>query len=409
MQAAAAAPIRPVHVPPELVGGFNLMDDPSMMPQPLGDPHTAIARLLDGPPIFYSLNMTRNGEGAWIVVRAEDQRRVLQDGVTFSSNRNIFSSALGETWPLIPLEIDPPEHGKWRSLLNPLLSPRRVVNLEPIVRQRAIELIEGIKAKGNSCEAMHNFAFPFAVSIFLQFLGIGHERLHEFVGWANDLLHGTPAQRTAAAKIVVAFLDDLQALRRREPADDFMTFVTQAEIDGRRMTPEEVKAMSVLLFVAGLDTVAAAIGFDLLYLAQHRAEQEMLRAEPGRILLAAEEMLRAFPTVTPIRRATRDVDVAGALIKAGDLIACPSMTANRDPAEFANPEKIDFAREDNRHVAFAYGPHRCLGSHLARREVVIGLEEWLARIPTFRFKEGHLPTVYGGFVFGVEDLMLAWD
>lgn len=409
MQAAAAAPIRPAHVPPELVGGFNLMDDPSMMPQPLGDPHTAIARLLDGPPIFYSLNMTRNGEGAWIVVRAEDQRRVLQDGVTFSSNRNIFSSALGETWPLIPLEIDPPEHGKWRSLLNPLLSPRRVVNLEPIVRQRAIELIEGIKAKGNSCEAMHDFAFPFAVSIFLQFLGIGHERLHEFVGWANDLLHGTPAQRTAAAKIVVAFLDDLQALRRREPADDFMTFVTQAEIDGRRMTPEEVKAMSVLLFVAGLDTVAAAIGFDLLYLAQHRAEQEMLRAEPGRILLAAEEMLRAFPTVTPIRRATRDVEVAGALIKAGDLIACPSMTANRDPAEFANPEKIDFAREDNRHVAFAYGPHRCLGSHLARREVVIGLEEWLARIPTFRFKEGHLPTVYGGFVFGVEDLMLAWD
>ena len=409
MQAAAAAPIRPAHVPPELVGGFNLMDDPSMMPQPLGDPHTAIARLLDGPPIFYSLNMTRNGEGAWIVVRAEDQRRVLQDGLTFSSNRNIFSSALGETWPLIPLEIDPPEHGKWRSLLNPLLSPRRVVNLEPIVRQRAIELIEGIKAKGNRCEAMHDFAFPFAVSIFLQFLGIGHERLHEFVGWANDLLHGTPAQRTAAAKIVVAFLDDLQALRRREPADDFMTFVTQAEIDGRRMTPEEVKAMSVLLFVAGLDTVAAAIGFDLLYLAQHRAEQEMLRAEPGRILLAAEEMLRAFPTVTPIRRATRDVEVAGALIKAGDLIACPSMTANRDPAEFANPEKIDFAREDNRHVAFAYGPHRCLGSHLARREVVIGLEEWLARIPTFRFKEGHLPTVYGGFVFGVEDLMLAWD
>lgn len=409
MQAAAAAPIRPAHVPPELVGGFNLMDDPSMMPQPLGDPHTAIARLLDGPPIFYSLNMTRNGEGAWIVVRAEDQRRVLQDGLTFSSNRNIFSSALGETWPLIPLEIDPPEHGKWRSLLNPLLSPRRVVNLEPIVRQRAIELIEGIKAKGNSCEAMHDFAFPFAVSIFLQFLGIGHERLHEFVGWANDLLHGTPAQRTAAAKIVVAFLDDLQALRRREPADDFMTFVTQAEIDGRRMTPEEVKAMGVLLFVAGLDTVAAAIGFDLLYLAQHRAEQEMLRAEPGRILLAAEEMLRAFPTVTPIRRATRDVEVAGALIKAGDLIACPSMTANRDPAEFANPEKIDFAREDNRHVAFAYGPHRCLGSHLARREVVIGLEEWLARIPTFRFKEGHLPTVYGGFVFGVEDLMLAWD
>lgn len=406
---ATLASPRPAHVPEEHLGDFNLMDDPSMLPRPNGEPHAAIAKLLDGPPVFYSLNNTRNGEGAWFVIRAEDQRRVLQDGETFSSNRNIFASALGETWPTIPLELDPPEHGKWRSLLNPLLSPRRVMNLEPFVRQRAVELIDEIKARGNSCEVMSEFAFPFAVSIFLQFLGIPNDRLMEFVGWANDLLHSTPEARTKAARTVIAYLDDLQELRRREPTDDFMSFVTQAEVDGRKLTQHEVKQMSVLLFIAGLDTVAAALGFDFLYLARNLDDQALLRAEPQRLTLAAEELMRAFPTVTPVRRATRDVELHGRLIKAGDLVACPSMTANRDPAEFPEPEKIDLAREDNRHVAFAYGPHRCLGSHLARREVVIGLEEFLARVPEFRIKEGVDPIVNGGFVFGVENLVLTWN
>lgn len=406
---ASTATQRPAHVPQELVGSFNLMSGPGMLPEAWGDPHAAIAALVDGPPIFYSMNATRNGEGAWMIVRAEDQRTVLRDGETFSSNRRIFSSALGEDWPLIPLELDPPVHGAYRSLLNPLLSPRRVMDLEPVVRQRAIDLIEGIKQRGTSCEVMREFCFPFAVSIFLQFLGIAPDRLDEFVEWANDLLHGTPEQRTAAARTVIAFLDDLQALRRAEPTDDFMTFVTQATVNGQPMTEAEVRAMSVLLFVAGLDTVAAALGFDFYYLARKPEEQALLRAEPARLVLAVEEMLRAFPTITPVRRATRDVEIHGALIKQGDLVACPSMTANRDPAEFANPEQIDLAREDNRHVAFAYGPHRCLGSHLARREVVIGLEEWLAHIPEFRIKEGTAPVAFGGFVFGVEDLVLAWD
>jgi cytochrome P450 len=406
MSQAAAIPD---HVPPELVGSFNLYKSPQMVPTPMGDPHAATSHLHNGPPIFFAPDNTRNGEGTWIIVKAEDQRRVLQDAATFSSFRKIFSSALGEDWPLIPLEVDPPEHGMWRSLLNPLLSPRRVMDLEPIVRERAISLIEDIKARGTSSDVMNDFAFPFAVSIFLQFLGISSDRLHEFVGWANDMFHGAPEQRTTAARAVMRFIDDLRELRRREPTDDFMTFVTQADINGRKMTDEEVRAMSILLFAAGLDTVAAALGFDLYYLARHQDAQALLRAEPKRILLASEEFLRAFPTITPVRTATRDIEIHGVLIKKGDLVACPAMTANRDPAEFADPDTIDLDREENRHVAFAYGPHRCLGSHLARREIVIGLEEWLARIPTFRIKPGTTPITYGGFVFGVEDLILDWS
>ncbi len=135
----------------------------------------------------------------------------------------------------------------------------------------------------------------------------------------------------------------------------------------------------------------------------------MLRSEPSRIVLAAEELLRVYPTVQMIRVATKDIDFEGAPIRKGDYVSCATMIANRDPEEFECPEKIDLTREDNRHTAFAYGPHRCLGSHLARREIVIGLEEWLKRIPTFRIKEGTAPIAYGGHVFGIENLILDWS
>lgn len=399
----------PDHVPAHLVGTFNLYNSPQMVPTPLGEPQAALSHLLDGPPVFYIPNNTRNGEGTWIIVRAEDQRRVLQDAESFSSHRALFSSALGEDWPLIPLEIDPPDHTHWRSMLNPLLSPKRVMALEPIVRERATFLIERIKARGNSCDAMDDFCFPFAVSIFLQFLGIERDMLETFVDWAMDLLHSTPENRTVAARKFIAYLDELQAKRRAEPIDDFMSYVTQADVMGRKMTEQEVRAMSVLLLIGGLDTVAAALGFDLYYLARNQPEQDLLRREPKRLVLAAEELLRVYPTITPTRTATRDVEIAGALIRKGDLVACPSMTANRDPAEFSDPDRIILDREDNRHVAFAYGPHRCLGSHLARREIVIGLEEWLERIGPFRIKEGTVPITHGGFVFGIHDLILTWN
>ncbi|HEV2897425.1 MAG TPA: cytochrome P450 [Pseudaminobacter sp.] len=399
----------PDHVPPEMVRNFSLFTSPGMAPTPNGDPHAAVACAHAGPPIFYSPFNTRDGRGTWVITRARDQRRVLQDAETFSSHRSIFASALGENWPMIPLELDPPAHGVFRSLLNPLLSPKRVGVLEAAIRARAITLTERIAAAGTSCDVMKDFAFPFAVNIFLRFLGLPDHRLHTFVGWANDLLHGDHVKRPAAARTIVAFIDELAAARRKEPADDFMTFVVQAQVEGRRLTDEEVRGIGVLLFVAGLDTVAAAIGFDLAYLARNRKDQEWLRSKPDRIVPAAEELLRAYPTVQMIRVAKKDIDFEGAPIRKGDYVSCATMIANRDPAEFESPNTIDLARPDNRHGAFGYGPHRCLGSHLARREIVIGLEEWLARIPAFRIKEGTAPITSGGHVFGIENLILDWS
>ncbi|MFK0692638.1 cytochrome P450 [Mesorhizobium sp. IMUNJ 23033] len=399
----------PDHVPPEMVRDFSLFTSPGMAPTPNGDPHAAVACVHAGPPIFYSPYNTRDGRGTWVITRAADQRRVLQDAETFSSHRSIFSSALGENWPMIPLELDPPAHGVFRSLLNPLLSPKRVVVLEPKVRERAITLILRIAASGTSCDVMKDFAFPFTVSIFLRLLGLPDHRLDTFVGWAKDLLHGDDVKRPAAARTIVAFIDELATKRRKEPVDDFMSFIVQAQVGGRRLTEEEVRGIGVLVFIAGLDTVAAAIGFGLAYLARNLKDQDLLRREPDRIVLAAEELLRAYPTVQIIRVATKDIDFEGAPIRKGDYVSCAAMIANRDPAEFECPNTVDLAREDNRHAAFGYGPHRCLGSHLARREIVIGLEEWLARIPAFRIQNATAPITSGGHLFGIENLILDWS
>jgi cytochrome P450 len=399
----------PDHVPAAMRCPFNFYTSPGLTPTPFGDPQAVTSVLHKGPPIFYSAGNSNVGEGVWVVVGAADQRRVLQDTETFTSYRKIFSGAIGQDWPLIPLEIDPPEHAVYRSLLNPLLSPRKVVAMESVVRERAAGLIEEIKSRGTSCDVLNDFAFPFAVSVFLQFLGLPLDRTMEFVGWGQELTQGTPEQRAGAVHKVIAFITDLAAQRRLQPGEDFMSFVVNARIHGRLLTDEEIRAMGCLLFGAGLDTVAAALGFDLYHLARHPEDQKLLREHPEKIQRASEELLRAYATVTPIRVATRDVDLLGAPIKKGDLISCPTMVANRDPREFPDPDRIDLDREVNRHTTFAYGPHRCQGSHLARREIVIGLEEWLSRIPHFEIRHDTVPMTSGGYVFAVKNLELEWQ
>ncbi|MGE0741175.1 MAG: cytochrome P450 [Hyphomonadaceae bacterium] len=405
MSAGAAIP---AHVPQDLVRDFSFWRTPGMAPTPNGDPQAALSFVHQGPRIFYAPNNTVQGHGTWVITRADDQRRVLQDPATFSSDRAVYASTLGENWRLVPFESDPPSHSYYRTLLNPLLSPKRVTAMEAGARERAVRLIETFKDKGE-CEVMQDFAFPFAVGVFLQFLGLPDSRRPEFLRWADQLLHSTEiTERVAAMGTIKKFMEDLVKLRRREPADDFMTYVIQADVDGRPLTDDEATGMGALIFTAGLDTVASAIGFDLRHLAQNPDDQERLRANPALIPSAVEEMFRAFATVQMLRVVTKDTEFEGIQMKAGDWVSCATMIANRDPHEFPEPNRIDLSRENNRHTAFAYGPHRCLGSHLARRELIIGLEEYLARLPPFRIKPGTAPIAHGGFVFSIKDLYLSW-
>ncbi len=388
----------PGHVSPDQVRAFDFSADPEMARCPFA----AIARLSGESGAFWNPTLQRlGGGGMWVLTSAEDTRFVLNRPDLFSSKGGAgFSALVGESWDLIPLELDPPAHTQFRQLLNPLLSPGAVGRMTPGVTSRAIELIEAVRGEGG-CEFMAAFGRPFPVSIFMQLMGLPAEKTETFLDWEFDLLHAREIPtKIAAATAIRDYLLQLAAERRAAPVDDLTSFVVNAELDGRRLTDDEVMGILYLLFVGGLDTVASSLGFFFRHLAENPEQQRLLRANPAMIPRAVEELLRRFSVVTVHRRCNTDVDVGVAVVCAlGSL----------DPAAFDKPLDVVLDRKDNRHFGFSYGPHFCLGSHLARRELVVALGEWLARVPTWRLKSGAPLEVHGGGVFGVEHLELEWD
>jgi cytochrome P450 len=374
------------------------------------DPHLANAGILDGPEIFYSpLVLSAMRSGAWVVTRNHLIREVLQDADTFSSKHIAgFSTLLGETWDLIPLEIDGADHAMYRALLNPLFSPQRIDELESGIRQSCAELIDCCLARGE-CDFEEDFGHRFPVYVFLRLMGLPLELMPRFLEWETGLLQGKDFERAmVAAREVKNYLVGMIAERRRQPLGDLISFVVTAKVQDRLLTDDEALGTCYLLFVAGLDSVAGTLGFMFRYLAEHPEQQRLLRREPGLIVDAMEEMLRAFAIVTSNRFVTRDIDFHGVQMKAGDRIMLPMPVAARDELEYERPNEINFRRENLRHLTFSAGPHRCIGSHLARREIRIALEEWLKRVPEFHIPAGKTPIVRTAAVLGMTSLPLTW-
>jgi cytochrome P450 len=232
--------------------------------------------------------------GSWMLSRAEDVRHVLQQPELFSSKGIAgFSRMVGESWDLIPLELDPPEHAKFRTVLNGIFAPAKVKALEEGVRASAIALIDRVVGRGE-CEFVEAFGRPFPVSIFMQLMGLPDEDTALVNGWEHQLLHSTDMMtRIAGAKGFLDYLRELIARRRREPTDDLTSFAIQAQVDGRPLTDDEVMGICYLLVVAGLDTVAASLGLHFRHLALNPDHQARLRADPSLIPDAVEE----FPPV----------------------------------------------------------------------------------------------------------------
>lgn len=403
---AGTARVAPAHVPPELIGSFDLHGDPAAA----ADPFAFTARLHAGPDIFWSTDTDRSGEGGcWVLTRAEDMRHVLSNPAQFSSKGEAgFSRLLGEEWDMVPLEIDPPMHTKFREILNPILYPRVVSKMTEGVRQRADELIDKFADEGG-CEFMTAFGTPFPISIFMQLMGLPAEWMPVFLVWEEDLLRGkTMARRTAAAKSIRLYLDTLAAERRKAPTDDLASLVVTSKIDGRLWTDDEVIGALYLFFVGGLDTVASSLGFFFEHLATHPDQQQWLRDNPDEIPHAVEELLRRFSVVTSRRQCREDLELKGVKMKRGDWVSITYAAGSLDPREFDNPLEVDFQRKGVRHFGFSFGPHFCIGSHLARREMAVALRQWLSRIPPFRVKAGTTPVRHGGGVFGVDRLELEW-
>jgi cytochrome P450 len=314
----------------------------------------------------------------------------------------------------IPVMLDPPEHTKWRHVLGSYFSPGRVTAMRDDHRRLAGELIDAVISKGG-CDFVVDFARVFPAVIFLNIMGMPLDKLDEFLGWEGMILHtdevGEAANemRLAGMMKVMEYFSGLIAERRANPdpaAQDIVSEAVEWTIDGVPATDLDILNCLLLLFMAGLDTVASQSSYTMLHLATHREDRARLVAEPDLIPHAVEELLRAYPIVQTARKASRDMEFHGCPVKAGDMASFPLAAAGRDNNAYPDARKVDFDRKVVRHLSFGGGPHRCLGSHLARQELVVLLEEWHRRIPDYEV--AGQPTEHGGQVWGLDSLNLSW-
>ena len=272
----------PAHVPRELVRddypfimGMSTTEDPFA---------TLVPAIHEGPDIIYSTNFYPGYQPAWVPRHLEDLQALYMDTEHFSSKGfSPFSMLIGESWNLVPAEIDPPNHAAYRTLLNPLFTPRRLAALDDKVRQAAREFIAKFKDRGE-CEFMNEFAFRFPIVVFLDLMGLPHERLEEFMEWEFMLLHSFDVENIIkGTRLVVDYLREMIEERRKNPVDDLISFGVTAEIDGRKLNDDELIGFCFNLFIGGLDTVSTNISWQVRHLAKTPADQKRLRDDPSLI------------------------------------------------------------------------------------------------------------------------------
>jgi len=348
-----------------------LVYDPST-PQFQDEIYEVYRRLRDDQPVYV-------GPASYALSRFEDVWRAVNDWAT-------FSSVVEEAFTLLPqlIYFDPPRHTAMRSLVSRAFTPKRVAEVEGLVRSTARSLLDGVAAAGG-CELQHEFAALVPSVVIAKMIGVEDEHIPQFRSWTESFLEITgPADyQDAAAKIYGLFASLLPA-RRSDPRDDLMTALIDAEVDGQRLTDEELLGFCLLLILAGNDTTSSLIGSGMVLLAEHPDQRERLVADPSLWPNAIEEMNRIeSPTQVLPRTTTTEVTLHGVTIPTGSRVMLIWGSANRDEREFAGPERFDVARKVNRHLAFGHGVHYCLGANLARLEARVAFEEWHARFPRY--------------------------
>lgn len=403
MSTASATLRVPPHVDPRRVVDFDVYNDRRYAE--VGDMHEALYRLgqESGWGIFWT---PRNG-GHWFINDRELLFEAARMPALFSSSAMTIPPMPNEPW-LLPLYLDPPEHGAFRHPLSQAFSPKAMMKLETSIRAFAIELIEAIRAHGR-CDFVEAISEPLPVKIFMKLMGLPLERMREFRQWVFDALSNDDSRRASSYENVAGLMDGLIRERQIQRQDDLISFLLDAKIDGRAVTYEEMQAYCLQLFIAGLDTVANSLSFGMNHLARNPQLQERLRNNPDLIPEAVEEFLRKFAVASPARTATRDFEFGGVQIKQGERVLLLLPAGNLDPDAFPNPLEFDLDRENKVHIAFNAGPHRCAGSHLARLELRIFYEEWFRRIPTVRH-DPERPVVHrAGLVLALTKLPIVWD
>jgi cytochrome P450 len=367
-----------------------------------GFPHDVFTTLRAQAPVWWHPPHEKapGGEGFWVVTRHADVLAVLRDAATFSSEGGPGREGGGTTLDDLPRGLgpgvmlnmmDPPRHDAIRLLVNRGFKPTTVAKLEAELRQRTRAILDDATRRGRF-DFLREVAAELPLQVTASLFGVPQQDRHRIFEWTTafvdyeerDLGESSARLRDAAAGMA-AYLGDLVARRRRDPGDEMLSLIVQAEVPDetgrpRRLADAEIVPFLTLLLVAGSETTRNAIAGGVLALTEHPAERERLAAEPALLPRAVEEILRwTSPTAYNRRTATRDAVLGGRAIRAGEKVTHWYPSANRDERVFPDPFHFDVARDPNPHLAFGHGVHHCLGASLARTEIAVVLEEILAR------------------------------
>jgi cytochrome P450 len=410
MTEMAASP----QTPQRDVGGCPVMHRDFAPSGPAGCYWDLAKELRDGSPVYFNTF----AQGYWIFTRHDAVKDIYKTPELFSSES--FTPWDPEPiYRFVPTQIDAPDHIKYRRILNPWFSPRAIDAAEDDLRALCRSLVEEVAPKGTT-DFVSEFALRYPTEAFLQVIGIPPKDADLFVTWVEDFFAGfggDPAgleRMTSALQGIQAYwaaaLDERRGEAEPRPGD-LASHLLHSTFDERPLTDTEMLDMLTVLVLAGLDTTRAELGYMFRHLAEHPEERRRLIEEPELIPLAVEEVLRYYTIIFGDgRKVTRDVEFHGVELKQGEMVYGLVSAANRDPDHWERGEEFVIDRQRNNHMGFANGPHRCLGMHLARREMKIAVEEWLRLIPDFEIaSDEELTERGGGSMMTLLSLPLAWE
>ncbi len=374
------------------------------------DPYPVYRRLRDEYPVYHNEEL-----GFFAISRYDDIVAALQDVETFSSSNALGIGAPKEVLDQIPMMmlLDPPRHGQLRALVNRAFTPRRVAGLEPRIRALARSLVDDFIERG-SCDLVEHFSGPLPATVIAELLGVPAEDGLMFKEKSTaivtqDAKGGGDLDFTPAIELML-YMTAAYDERRKQPRDDLMSALLEAEIDGERLSQEELLGFAFLLLVAGNETTTNLISNAVGLLDQYPDQRRQLVDDPSLLPAAIEEFLRFESPVQGLSRTPRkDTVIHGCTVPEDAQLLLLYASANRDERRIDDPERFDISRDPKPHLAFGFGTHFCLGASLARLEAKIALEELLARAPEFRVDFASSARLGGGVVRGWATLPVEFE
>ncbi len=394
---------RPAHIPVERVVDFDMYQPPGVE----HGFHEAWRTLQrpGAPDIVWTM---RNG-GHWIPTNGSVIRQIFGDFEHFSSRVIVVPKAVGELHKMIPTTLDPPVHRPYRALLNESFAPKTVDAMEADIRACARALTDAVRLAGR-CNFTTEYAELYPIQIFMRLVDLPVEDAPALKHWADLMIRpdgNTPFE--VAKQNIYDFMSPYISARRGGSGTDLITRLANGRVGGKLLSDFEAVDFASQVMIAGLDTVVNFLGFAFLFLAQNPAHRRQLAADPALIPAAIDELFRRYPTVTVAREVRMNFAFHGAELRKGDMIILPTALVGMD--ERLNPRalEVDFHRKAPQHATFGEGRHACAGIHLARLEMRIAVEEWLASIPEFEVAPGAELRFQSGIVGVLHALPLVWD